>query len=113
MKKVVGFVLMLFTISIFGCSKSKLDCETQNYGILKITYDLSSYRHSVVATHSGTAIFREKITSIGLTSDTLHLTPGTYLLNISSIDAGGAAIDTQNGSKVITQCDESSTSVSF
>ena len=113
MKNIIGFILVLFAISIIGCKKSKMDCEENNYGILKITYGLSSYRHSTIATLSGTAIFREKISAIGLTSDTLHLSPGTYLLNISSIDADGAAIETQNGSKVITQCDESSTSVSF
>ena len=113
MKNIIGFILVLSAISIFGCKKSKMDCEEKNYVILKITYGLSSYRHSTIATHSGTSIFREKISAIGLTSDTLHLTPGTYLLNISSIDAGGAALDTQNGSKAITQCAESSTSVSF
>lgn len=113
MKKVVGLILVFLAILIFGCSKSKMDCETQNYGVLKITFDLSSYRHSTIATLSGTSVFKEKITAIGITSDTLHLTPGTYLLNISSIDGGGAAIDTQNGTKVITQCVEATTSVSF
>jgi hypothetical protein len=113
MKKVIGFILILFAILIIDCKKSKLDCETQNYGILKITYGLSSYRHSAIVTLSGTATTREKISAIGLTSDTLHLKPGTYLLSISSINGSGLAIDTQNGSKTITQCVESSTSVSF
>ena len=113
MKQVIGFILILLAVLIFSCKKSKLDCETKNYGILKITYGLSSYRHDAIVTLSGTAMSRDKITAIGLTSDTLHLTPGTYLLSISSIDAGGSAIDTQNGSSDITQCNESLTSVSF
>jgi len=113
MKQVIGFILIFSSILIIDCKKSKLDCETQNYGTLKISYGLSSYRHSAIVTLSGTSTTREKITAIGLTSDTLHLNPGTYVLSISSIDGGGAAIDTQNGSSSITQCVETSTSVSF
>ena len=113
MKNAIGFILVLFVISISGCVKSKPDCEENNYGILKITYGLSSYRHSVVVTYPGSLSGREKITAIGVTSDTLHLPPATYPLNISSIDGGGAAIDTQNGSGTIRQCDETLITVSF
>jgi hypothetical protein len=113
MKNVIGLILILAAISISGCKKSKMDCETNNYGTLKINYGLSNYRHSIIVTLTGTTTSRAKITAIGQTSDTLHLTPSTYSINISSIDAGGLAIDSQNGSSTIKQCDESSTSVSF
>jgi hypothetical protein len=113
MKKVIGLILLAFVISISCCKKDKPDCEENNYGILKINYGLSSYRHSVLVALTGTSGFREKITAIGVSSDTLHLTPGTYSVGISSINASGLAIDTQNGSNVITQCNESLVSVSF
>lgn len=113
MKKVIGLILLSFTISISSCTKDKNACEENNFGILKITYGLSSYRHSVLVTLTGTSDFREKITAIGVSSDTLHLTPGNYSVGISSINASGLAIDTQNGSSAITQCDESLISVSF
>jgi hypothetical protein len=113
MKKVIGLILLAFVISIADCKKDKPDCEENNYGILKITYGLSSYRHSVLVTHTGTTYFREKITAIGVSSDTLHLAPETYSVAISSINASGLAIDTQNGSNAITQCKESLATVSF
>jgi hypothetical protein len=113
MKALFGSILIIFSVVILNCKKDKPDCETKNYGTLKVTYGLSSYRHSVVVTPSGSISSREKITAIGVSSDTLHLAPGTYMVNISSIDGTGAAIDSQNGSSEITQCVQASASVTF
>jgi hypothetical protein len=113
MKKIIGLFLLLSLISFSGCTKSKPDCEVNNFGILKMSYVASSYRHSVVVTGANPAMVREKITAIGVTSDTLHLRPATYDLSVALIDANGAALNLQSGNAVITQCNESSASVSF
>ena len=114
MKKIIGLTLILVVISFSGCKKTTTaDCETNNYGILKISYGLSTYRHSVIVTAPNPSQNRNKITAIGINSDTLHLAPASYILNISSINANGEAIDSQNGSETITQCNETLTSVSF
>jgi hypothetical protein len=113
MKKVIGLILLSLVISISSCKKDKPDCEENNYGILKINYGLSSYRHAILVSLTGTIDSREKTTAIGVSSDTLHLIPGTYSVGIFSIDTEGLVIDTENGSSAITQCDESLISVSF
>jgi hypothetical protein len=113
MKNIFGFILLLFAISIFGCKKSKMDCEVNNYGIQKITYGLSTYRHIVYATLSGKVDGRIKYAAIGITSDTLHLTPGTYSIFITRLDAYDSQVEQKSSTSTIKQCDESLTSVSF
>jgi hypothetical protein len=113
MKKTIVLALVLVVISISGCKKSKADCEENNYGVMKVTYGLSTDRHSIVITAPNPGENREKITAIGVTSDTLHLAPATYTLSISSINGSGLAIESKDGSATITQCNENSTSVSF
>lgn len=113
MKKIIGLTLILVAISFSGCKKTKADCEENNYGVLKISYGLSTYKHIVIANSPISNQNKIKISAIGITSDTLHLPPATYTLNISSINANGEATDSQNGSAAITQCNETLTSVSF
>jgi hypothetical protein len=113
MKNILACILILSTFSFSACKKDKADCEENNYGILSVSYGLSSYRHSIIVSNSAAYFDRDKITALGINSDTLHLAPGTYSISISSINADGLAIDTQNGSSTITQCDKSSTSVTF
>lgn len=102
-----------------GCSKKSddgptvKDCEKNNYGVFKVTYGSSTVRHGVVATLNGMAKFREKISSIGITSDTLRLRPGTYGVEIASIDAQGRALSSTTRTLTITQCGEATASVTF
>jgi len=113
MKKIIGLFLLLVIVSFPGCKKSIPDCEENNYGILKMSYVAGSYRHSVVVTGANPGMFREKITAIGVASDTLHLRPATYNLSVAVIDANGLALNLQSGNAVITLCNESPASVSF
>jgi hypothetical protein len=114
MKNIIGLTLILVVISFSGCKKTTTaDCETNNYGVLKISYVPSTLRHVLVATAPNPNQSRRKITDIGVTSDTLHLPPETYSLTIASVDLDGIPNDLQYGSATITQCNETLTSVSF
>jgi hypothetical protein len=113
MKKLIGLFLLFSIISFTGCKKSKADCEENNYGVLKVSYGLSTYRHSIVITAPNPGENREKITALGISSDTLHLAPATYTVSIASINGSGLAIESKDGSTTISQCGENSISVSF
>lgn len=113
MKKIVGLILIVSAFSFIRCTKSAEDCEKNNYGVLSVSYGLSSSRHSILFTPMGSLNSKDKITAIGVTSDTVHIKPGTYNVEIASIDAGGLAIDSQSGTVLIEQCGETTKTVTF
>jgi hypothetical protein len=113
MKKMIGLFLLLVIVSFSGCKKSKADCEENNYGVLKVSYGSSPNIHRIIVTFTNPSQTRVKSTAYGITSDTLHLAPATYAISIASVNLNAQTIDSQDGSAVIAQCDETLTSVSF
>jgi hypothetical protein len=108
----LAFTILITTVS---CSKKNdvKDCEKNNYGIATINFASGNVKHSVIITIIPAAFIRDKQINIGKTSDTLHLKPGSYLLNISSLNNNGQALDQKNQSIAILECSEEQISVSF
>lgn len=117
MKNLYYLSFCLLILSFYSCKKdskeTQSDCQTNNYGTLKVTYSSSSVKHSILVTFN-TGSFREKISAIGTTSDTVHLTPGSYPISIASLNSSNEALDQQTfQSQNISQCTDTNLSVAF
>ncbi len=114
--KVILCVTMMFG---FSCSKDGSDgdaqnlCEMQNFGVVTINYGSSTVRHGLLITTPQTQVVREKITPIGIASDTLQLKPGAHIINIASLNEQNQAIDQEDRNVTIVQCDDNSINVTF
>src|SRR5438067_13697931 len=112
--------LMFLTFTLFALSSTKhdnndkvQDCSQKNYGVLKVSYGPGSVKHSIIATLNGQATLKEKISNVDITSDSLHLAPGNYVVNISSLNNSNQAIDQQSFNLRINQCEDTQKTVSF
>lgn len=114
----------LICVAIAACKKkentgTKADCETNNYGILEVTFDTLDMRHSILVTIPGTASFIEKIVPAGKSSDTMHLKPssnnpgGTWPVSFSRINGSGAALNQKNQDVGITGCNTTKVHLGF
>ncbi len=111
MKKIYVFLLMPFLL--VTCKKKKDDCETKNFGSLKVAFGAFTKRHSIIITYPGAANAREKIVPIGATSDTVQIPPDVYPITISSLNSSGQVVDQSVKSTTIAKCQQSDLSVPF
>ena len=114
MKKIrLAQLLTAIAIIAGGCSKdNKPDCEEGNYGVFTVNFGTANVSHGMVISSPGGA-FRDKIVPIGKSSDTVHLFPGDYPIEISSRNANNQAIQSQVKLVTIATCDNQVTSVPF
>ena len=96
LKKIKIVILVLLINS--SCSQKDdeiivKDCEKNNFGIITVNYTSNSAKHSLLITPNGSSTFREKITPLGKSKDTLHLKSGSYSLNISSLNNSNLVIE--------------------
>lgn len=121
MKYSLNSLIALISFSCLFClscgkddSNSTPDCETNNYGILKVSFGAANIQHSILVTYPN-ATMREKIVPVGEASDTLRLSFGNYPgVSVSSLNTSNLAIDQQTfPGFAILQCQERNIQVSF
>ena len=112
--KTIALLLTGF-LFITSCNKKDTlkDCETNNYGVVHINFTSTANRHSIIANGPGGSNVRDKITPSGISSDTVHLSPDTWVLAIASIDAGGSAISQDTKTAITTKCSDETFTVTF
>ena len=113
MKKILPALLLLLSVAACTTKDAIKDCETYNYGVVHITYGGTANRHSIIANGPSASNVRDKITASGVSSDTLHLSPDTWTLSISSIDANGLAISQDVKTVTTTKCSDATETVTF
>jgi hypothetical protein len=109
-------IAFIFLVVILGsCSKNEVtsDCELKNYGILKVNFAAANIKHGILVTFPGTGRGRDKIVEIGKSSDTLHLFPGSYSVNIASLNDRNQAIDDETKTVSIKTCTDTEINVNF
>ncbi|MBC7937080.1 MAG: hypothetical protein H7Y86_17155 [Rhizobacter sp.] len=116
MKKTLNVLLFGTAIILLAaCSKNDDDssnCEAGNYGVLKVNFGVSNVKHGILVSYPGGSA-RDKIVAIGKASDTVRLFPGTYPIEIASINNSNQAIETETITVNITVCEDKETSVTF
>lgn len=110
---IIGFCLLF----VLGCKKDseqiQQDCRTNNYGVLKVVYGMNTQMHSITATTNAIS-FYEKISPLGLSVDTFHLTSGLYTVVVKSISNSNQITNQMTFTSTnITQCNETTVSVPF
>lgn len=122
MFRTIALSLGLYTlliVSFSSCNKKDKtstevkDCEKNNYAIITVNFASDTNKHSVIVTPDGSSSFREKTFNKGTTSDTIHVAPGVYALNISSLNESNQALDSKNVPAAVSQCGNLPVSVSF
>lgn len=111
--------LSIIIVLSMSCSsddkkESIADCETKNYGILTVDFGSTETKHGILYTNTATSESRDKIVQAGKSEDTVHLKPGSYAIEISSLNEQNQSLDSevfQNYS--ISKCDEKSINVEF
>ena len=88
------------------------DCETNNYGIVKVDFSSNLLAHSIILTYPDQT-FREKIIPIGTISDTIHIKTGSFTLSFASLNTLGLALEQSTTSNSIAKCQEMTIGVSF
>lgn len=110
-------LLLFLAIIIFfnSCKKSgsnNSDCQINNYGILKVNFADATVYHSVLFSVGFDVYYKEL--PLGLTSDTLHVQPGTHTVGFYSYTTpGGPAVNSELSTLNIIVCQETIKSVSF
>jgi hypothetical protein len=118
MKKNIFFLLITcFLLGLnYSCKKDDKttvkDCETKNYGTVTINFGSTTVVHSILIT-LGNSSAREKLSSLGKSSDTIHLPPGFYPTSIASVNNLGQAINQTSKNFAVTQCSEETATVPF
>jgi len=89
MKKQMLFLLLMSLSVLIACKKdAKKDCDTNNYGIVKITFAHPADTYWIAANS------RIKIEPAGgISSDTFHCAPGS--VNIQSLNKNTSEINVQ------------------
>jgi len=112
--------ILVFTILAFACSHDDketngiADCETNNYGVLTVNFGSTDTKHGILITKVNTDNSRDKISNAGVSQDTVHLKPGTYNIEISSLNEQDLALESETlPSYSISKCDEKTTYVEF
>lgn len=120
MKKLFLGVMTGITIISLSCNKKDDDtnkaddCEKNNYSVLQLNFGSGTVRHGTLITKRTSTDARDKTTEIGQKSDTVHLAPGDYFVNIASIDADGNALeDVTKNISITASCQEIPISVTF
>ena len=108
-------VVTVFLVS-WGC-KEKIEylpplCETRNYGILLVKFDGLFSRHSISIKMPDNTV-RKKFLLIRNTSDTLHLPPGEYVVDVAALDELGNEFISDFQTKEILKCSETNMEVPF
>ena len=121
---------MFFLLVISACKKSgnsgqaaSGDCQTNNYGVLEVTFTDAAHRHTVTVQEYiigsvNPPVYldspRVKIFPIGTLSDTLHLTPSlsgdAYTGYYNTTDFNGSSTSASFG---IIQCHTTTQSINF
>jgi hypothetical protein len=122
MKKAKYFLFFIvFSFTISACKKEKNeptpitvtpDCQTNNYGIIKVTFTDNTVAHSVIVTYPNQS-FREKIIGIGTLEDTVRVKTGNFTMAFASLTTLGLAIEQSVTSNSVTSCQEYTIGVSF
>lgn len=112
-----NFALILFSfIFSIGCSKDttspgKSDCETNNYGIVNISFRAIGYEREILATNNtGGGVWRKTIAAGTGDGDTIRLTPGTYHIKVSSPDHPSRP-EQDFANTTVTRCQETAIAV--
>lgn len=106
---------LVFLVS-WGC-KEKIKylpplCETRNYGTLLVKFEGAFTRHGISIKMPDNTT-RKKMLLIGNFYDTLHLPPGDYNVNVSSLDENGTEFMSDFQTKTIVKCSETKMEVPF
>lgn len=118
-KSILIFIVLGF--AFLACKKEKNepapvainpDCQTNNYGIINVTFTDNTVAHSVIVSYPDLS-FREKIIGIGTIADTLRVKTGDFTMSFSSLTNMGLVIDNSVSSNQITTCQEYTIGVSF
>lgn len=86
-------------------------CQTLNFGVLEVHFTTTDNEHRTAVTIGG--LTREKISAVGLSVDTLQLTPGIYSIFINPIYTQQSLIEYMEDTITITQCTDSIITVPF
>lgn len=90
------------------------DCETKNYGILTVNFGSTETKHGILITTTATSESRDKIVQAGKSQDTIHLKPGSYAIEVSSLNEQNQSLDAEVFENYsISKCDEKSINVNF
>lgn len=112
--KKILFPLLLISFACSNDNNSQINlCESQNFGVVKVTYGSSNVKHGLLITANPSGIFRDKITPIGIPSDTLHLKPGNYTLNIASLNNNNEVFEDETRTLSISKCENQNFTVTF
>jgi hypothetical protein len=113
-KSMYFMITVLVLAFITGCKKdsTQRDCEKNSYGVVTLIFSSSTEKHSVVITLPESNA-RVKTISKGTASDTLHLSPGLFPIEIASLNDANEAITSDNYSVTATTCSEETINVSF
>lgn len=122
MKKTKNFLfLIVFAFTFLACKKEKEtptsvtitpDCQTNNYGIIKVTFTDNTVAHSVILTYPDQS-FREKIIGIGTLEDTVRVKTGNFVMSLASLTTLGLVIEQMSTSDHVNVCQEYTIGVSF
>jgi hypothetical protein len=119
MKNLSVRLLVCTTVIFLSCKKdnksNSSDCEINNYAVIKASFGATNIKHSILITAvGGNSVVRDKIIEAGKASDTIRLTPGSYNINIASLNNSNQTIQDANFSnRGTTQCQETNLQVTF
>lgn len=110
---IIGFCLLF----VLGCKKDndqiQQDCKSNNYGVLMVVYGFNTQMHSITTTTDAMS-FQTKTSPLGLNVDTVHLKPGSYIVQVRSISNSNQITNEKTFTSTnITQCNETRVSVDF
>lgn len=113
LKRIMAFSVFLI---LCGC-KEKIEylpplCETRNYGILLVKFDGLFTRHSISIKMPDNTV-RKKFLLIKNSTDTLHLPPGEYVVDVAALDELGNEFISDFQTKAIVKCMETNMNVPF
>ena len=116
LKKMITLsIVLLMSIACSSDDKKEnmADCETKNYGILTVNFGSTETRHGILITTTATSESRDKIVQAGKSQDTIRLEPGSYGIEVSSLNEQDQSLDSEVFEYSISKCDEKSINVNF
>ena len=115
-KRTALSIILLLSIACSSDDKKEniAGCETKNYGILTVNFGSTETRHGILVTNLATSESRDEIVQAGKSQDTIHLEPGSYGIEVSSLNEQDQSLDSEVfGNYSISKCDEKSIHVNF
>ena len=110
----LAFAVLLFTSCKKEDNNTVPDCETNKYGVVKVSFGANNVKHGILITSVGGINAKDKIVEIGKTSDTVRLALGNYIINVSSLNNSDEALEDETfTNKSITLCSETNLQVNF